>query len=172
MLLSIKTKINLVYITLLMNTFIASSGRSCLWSATTAQYVEPRLGTVFGERAFSFAGSKSRNDLPSLIYPLLLRTPANGSLRAIFLIRSLSLQFNFIFVYYEVTVLLPRCTFYCNLRTTRFDCIVLYCFNRQLKLISNNLFRWWEMCLVTAAQFFPGVKKPNYQYFTIEIKDQ
>jgi len=36
-----------------------SSGRSGLWSATTAQYVKPRIRTVFGERAFSFAGPKS-----------------------------------------------------------------------------------------------------------------
>jgi len=44
----------------------SSSGRSGLRSATTAQYVKPRLRTVFGERAFSFAGPKSWNDLPSL----------------------------------------------------------------------------------------------------------
>jgi len=37
----------------------SSSGRSGLRSATTAQYVKPRLRTVFGERAFSFAGPKS-----------------------------------------------------------------------------------------------------------------
>jgi len=34
---------------------------------------------------------------------------------------------DFILVYYEVTVLLRRCTFYCNWRTTSFYCIVLYC---------------------------------------------
>jgi len=45
------------------------------------------------------------------------------SLRPLFLIRSLSLQFNFILVYYEVTVLLRRCTFYCNWRTASFYCI-------------------------------------------------
>ena len=33
-----------------------SSGRPGLRSATTAQYVNPKLITVFGERAFSFAG--------------------------------------------------------------------------------------------------------------------
>jgi len=46
----------------------SSSGRSCLRSATTAQYVKPRLRTVYGERAFSFAGPKSWNDLPSLLH--------------------------------------------------------------------------------------------------------
>jgi len=46
----------------------SSSGRSGLRSATTAQYVKARLRTVFGERAFSFAGPKSWNDLPSLLY--------------------------------------------------------------------------------------------------------
>jgi len=45
----------------------SSSGRSGLRSATTAQYVKPRLRTAFGERAFSLAGSKSWNDLPSLL---------------------------------------------------------------------------------------------------------
>jgi len=55
-----------------------------------------------------------------------LRTPSNGSLRPICLIRS-SLQFDFILVYYKVTVLLRRCTFDCNWRTTSFYCIVLYC---------------------------------------------
>jgi len=38
-----------------------------------------------------------------------------------------SLQFDFILVYYEVTDLLRRWTFYCNWRTTSFYCIVLYC---------------------------------------------
>jgi len=37
-------------------------------SATTAQYVKPRLRTVFGERAFSFARPKSWNDLPIVYY--------------------------------------------------------------------------------------------------------
>jgi len=46
----------------------SSSGRSGLRSATTAQYVKPRLRTVFGERAFSFSGAKSWNDLPSLLH--------------------------------------------------------------------------------------------------------
>jgi len=57
---------------------------------------------------------------------LLLRTPSNGSLRPICLIRS-SLQYNFILVYYEKTVLLCRWTFDCNWRNTGFYCIVLYC---------------------------------------------
>jgi len=43
----------------------SSSGRSCLKSATTAQWVKPKLRTVFGERAFLFAGPKAWNDLPS-----------------------------------------------------------------------------------------------------------
>jgi len=40
--------------------------------------------------------------------------------------------FDFILVYYEVTVLLRRWTFYCNWRTTSFYCIVLlyYCVGR------------------------------------------
>jgi len=46
----------------------SSSGRSGLRSATTAQYVKPRLRTVFGERSFSFAGPKSWNDLPSHLH--------------------------------------------------------------------------------------------------------
>jgi len=37
--------------------FSSSSRRSGLRSATTAQYVKPRLKTVFSERAFSFAGT-------------------------------------------------------------------------------------------------------------------
>jgi len=57
---------------------------------------------------------------------LILRTPSNGSLRPICLIRS-SLQFDFILVYYEVTILLRRLTFYCNWRTISFYCIALYC---------------------------------------------
>jgi len=44
---------------------------------------------------------------------LLLLTPSNGSLRPFCLIRS-SFQFNFILVYYEVTVLLRRWTFDCD----------------------------------------------------------
>jgi len=46
----------------------SSSDRSGLQSATTAQYVKPKLGTVFGERPFSFAGPKSSNDLSSLLH--------------------------------------------------------------------------------------------------------
>jgi len=46
----------------------SSSGHSGLRSATTAQYEKPRLRTVFGERAFSFAGPKSWNDLPGLLH--------------------------------------------------------------------------------------------------------
>jgi len=83
------------------------------------------IRTCFGERAFCFAGLKSWNDLPSLV--LRLRTPSNSNLRPIFLIRSLSLQFNFILVYYEMTVLLRWWTFYWNWHTTSFYCIVLYC---------------------------------------------
>jgi len=64
-------------------------------------------------------------DLPSPLHTVTLRTPSNGSLRAIWLIRS-SLQFNYIFVYYEVTVLRRRWTFDCIWRTTSFHCIVLY----------------------------------------------
>jgi hypothetical protein len=48
----------------------SSSGRSGLRSATTAQYVKPKLRTVFGERAFSFAGPKSWNDLPSHLHTI------------------------------------------------------------------------------------------------------
>jgi len=52
---------------------------------------------------------------------LLLRTPSNGNLRSTLLIRfdimSLSLQFNCIRVYYEITVVLHRWTFYCNWHT-------------------------------------------------------
>jgi len=46
----------------------SSSGRSGLRSATTAQYMKPRLRTAFAERALSFAGPKSWNDLPSLLH--------------------------------------------------------------------------------------------------------
>ena len=53
------------YLTDVLRPVSSSSGRSGLRSATSAQYVKPRLRTVFGERAFSFAGSKSWNDLPS-----------------------------------------------------------------------------------------------------------
>jgi len=53
---------------------------------------------------------KSWNDLPIVSYILYfyIRTPSNGSLRPTFLIRFLRLQFKFIPVYYEVTVLLRR----------------------------------------------------------------
>jgi len=62
----------------------------------------------------------------------LLRTPSNGGLRPICLIRSLSLHINFILIYYEVTVLLRRWTFDCIWRTTSFYCIVLlYCLMRK-----------------------------------------
>jgi len=69
-------------------------------------------------------------ELTFLVYYILLllrilRTPSNGSLRPICSIRSI-LQFDFILVYYEVTVLLRRWTFYSNWRTTSFYCIVLY----------------------------------------------
>ena len=53
------------YLTDVLRPVSSSSGRSGLHSATSAQYVKPRLRTVFGERAFSFAGPKLWNDLPS-----------------------------------------------------------------------------------------------------------
>jgi hypothetical protein len=53
-----------------LNPVSSSSGRSGLRSATTAQYVKPRLRTVFGERAFSFAGPKSWNELPSHLHTI------------------------------------------------------------------------------------------------------
>jgi len=56
------------YLKDVLHPFSSSSGRFGLRSATTAQYVKPRLRMVFGERAFSFAGSKSWNDLPSLLH--------------------------------------------------------------------------------------------------------
>jgi len=49
----------------------SSSGHSGLRSATTAQYVKSRLRTVFSESAFSFAGPKSWNDLPSLLHTII-----------------------------------------------------------------------------------------------------
>jgi len=60
-----------------------------------------------------------------LVYYILLfpRTPSNGSLRLVCLIRS-SLQFDFI-LYYEVTVLLRRWTFI--VIGALQVCIVLYC---------------------------------------------
>jgi len=84
----------------------SSSGRSGLQSTITAQHVKRRLRTVFGERAFSFAGPKSWNDLPSLLHTVTATDSFKRSLRLICLISS-SLQFNFILVYYEVTFTAP-----------------------------------------------------------------
>jgi hypothetical protein len=46
------------------------SSRSGLRSASTARYVMPRLRTVFGERAFSFAGPKAWNALPDRLHSI------------------------------------------------------------------------------------------------------
>ena len=56
------------YLADILHPVSSSSGRSGLQSATTAQYVEPKLRTVFGERAFLFAGQKACNDLPSHLH--------------------------------------------------------------------------------------------------------
>jgi len=104
----------------------SSFGRAGLRSATTAQYVKPKLRTVSVNVLFlSLDLSHGMTYLVSYIL-LLLLTLLNGSLRPIFLICSLSFQLNFILVYYKVTVLLRRWTFDCNWHTTSFHCIVLY----------------------------------------------
>jgi len=104
----------------------SSSGRSGLWSATTTQYVKPRLRTVFGERAFSFAGPKSWNYLPSLLHIVTSTDSFKRQLKTYLFNTLYSLQFDLFLVYYEVIVLLRRWSFYCNWRTTSFYSIVLY----------------------------------------------
>jgi len=66
---------------------------------------------------------------------LLLQTHSNGSLRPIFLVRSLSLQFNFILVYYEVTVYCVGLHFIVIGELQVF--IVLYCIVLISKFHSN-----------------------------------
>ena len=58
------------YITDLLHPVSTSSSRSGLQSASTAQYLKPKLRTVFGERAFAFAGPKAWNDLPSHLHSI------------------------------------------------------------------------------------------------------
>jgi len=58
------------YITDLLHPVSTSSSRSGLRSASTAQYLKPKLRTVFGERAFAFAGPKAWNDLPSHLHSI------------------------------------------------------------------------------------------------------
>jgi len=42
----------------------SASQRPGLHSASTIDYIKPRLSTKFGERALSHAGPQARNDLP------------------------------------------------------------------------------------------------------------
>jgi len=88
--------------------------------------VKPRLRTVFGECAFSFAGPKSWKDLPSLLHTVTSTDSFKWQLNT-YLFNTL--------VYYEVTVLLRQWTFYCNWRTTSFYRIVLYYLHTFLTFI-------------------------------------
>jgi len=54
-----------VYLTNIVQATSTSSTRSGLRSASTTNYVTPRLRTKFGERAFSHAGPAAWNALPS-----------------------------------------------------------------------------------------------------------
>ena len=58
------------YISDILHPVLTSSSRSGLRSASTAQYLKPKLRTVFGKRAFSFAGPKAWNDLPSHLHSI------------------------------------------------------------------------------------------------------
>ena len=53
-----------VYLSEQVNTVAAQTLRSGLRSASTTNYVTPRLLTKFGERAFSHAGPTAWNSLP------------------------------------------------------------------------------------------------------------
>jgi len=102
----------------------SSSGRCGLRSATTAQYVKPRLRTVFGERAFSFTGPKSWNDLPSLLHIVTSTDSFKQQLKT-YLFNTLQSSIRFYSLLWS-DCLMRRWTFYCNWRTTSFYCIVLY----------------------------------------------
>jgi len=58
------------YIGDILQPVAAYSGRPGLRSASTAQYIKPKLRTVFGERAFSFAGPTAWNALPTHLHSI------------------------------------------------------------------------------------------------------
>lgn len=56
------------YISDILHPVAVHSGRPGLRSASTALFIKPKLRTVFGERAFSFAGPKAWNALPTHLH--------------------------------------------------------------------------------------------------------
>jgi len=90
------------------------------------------------------------NGMTFLVYYilLLLRTPSNGSLRPICFIRS-SLQYDFILVYYEVTVLLRRWTFIVigALQVFTVLCCIVSSQLSETQLFEISAFTSNEMCI-------------------------
>ena len=58
--------------------------RNRLWAAANGLYDVPRTRTIFGQRAFSVAGSQQWNDLPSDIREITDRAAFKWALKSIF----------------------------------------------------------------------------------------
>jgi len=73
------------HITELMTSVAAQTSRPRLRSADTTNYIQPRIRTKFGERAFSHVGPAAWNSLPDNFDKHLLSTVSNETLRLTFL---------------------------------------------------------------------------------------